>query len=140
MNPRRLSRVGTVRRVGANCSVVFDRVRCAGCDGRCGVTVGDSEVPLNFEVPDGTRMEVVASAHDLACRALRCFGWPLGAVGAAAFLAEWVGASDALIVGALFGATLAVVAVRALRIPGFSARRDRRAGNPDEGLRVVPRG
>ena len=141
MNPRRLSRVGTVRRVSANCPVVFHRVRCAGCDGRCGVTLGGGEMPLDFEMPNGTRVEVVASAHDLARRALGVFGWPLGALGAAAVLAEWVGSSEALIVAALFGAALAVVAVRAAKIPdGFSVRRTRRSGNPVEGLRVVPRG
>ncbi|MDE0037637.1 MAG: SoxR reducing system RseC family protein [Gammaproteobacteria bacterium] len=121
---------------------MFHSVRCAGCDGRCGVSVGGGEVPLDFEVANGTRVEVIASAHDLARRALRCFGWPLGAVGAAAFLAEHLGASEALIVAALFGAALAVVAVRAAKIipDGLALRISRRAGTPDEGLRVVFRG
>lgn len=140
MSPR-LSRVGTAQRIGAGCSVVFHGDRCAGCDGRCGVSVGAGEVPLDFDVPNGTRVEVVASAHDLARRALGVFGWPLGAVGAVALVAEWVGASEALIVTALFGTAAAVVAVRAARsIPGGSATpMSRRAGTPDEGLRVVRR-
>lgn len=106
------------------------------------MSVGGGEVPLDFEVANGTRVEVIASAHDLARRALRCFGWPLGAVGAAAFLAEHLGASEALIVAALFGAALAVVAVRAAKIipDGLALRISRRAGTPDEGLRVVFRG
>lgn len=138
----RLSRAGTAQRVGAGCSVVFHRDRCAGCDGRCGVSVGGGDVPLDYDLPNGTRVEVVASAHDLARRALRCFGWPLGALGTAAFVAEWVGGSEALIVAALLGALLAVVAVRAARrIPdGFATRMSRRSGTPDEGLRVVLRG
>ena len=137
-----LSRVGTVQRVGVCCSVVFHRVGCAGCNGRCGVSVGCGEVPLDFEMPDGTPVEVVASAHDLARRALRCFGWPLGAVGAAAFAAEWLVVSEALVVVALFGTALAVVAVRAarIRIHGLARRMSRRSGTPDEGLHVVRRG
>lgn len=137
-----LSRVGTSRSVGGDCSVVFHRVPCAGCDGRCGVSVGGGEVPLDFEVPNGTRVEVVASVRDLARRALGVFGWPLGAVGAAAFVAEWVGAGEALVVAALFGTALAVVAVRAGRVtPEVSAARmSRPSGRPDEGLSVVLRG
>lgn len=105
------------------------------------MTVGGDELPLDFEVPNGTRVEVVASAHDLARRAFGVFGWPLGALGAAAFLAEWVGTGEALIVAAFFGAALAVVAVRAAKIrDGFSVRGTRRSENPVEGLRVVPRG
>ena len=121
---------------------MFHRVRCAGCDGRCGVSVGGGEVALDLEVPNGTRVEMVASARDLARRALGCFGWPLGAVGAAALLAERVGGSEALVVGAFFGATLAVVALRAGRvIPDvFAVRRIRPSGTPDESLRVVLRG
>lgn len=140
MSPR-LSRVGTARRIGAGCSVVFHGDRCAGCDGRCGVSVGGGEVPLDFEVPNGTRVEVVASAHDLARRALGVFGLPLGAVGAAALVAEWVGASEALIVAALFGTAAAVVAVRAAGIMpgGLATRLFRYSRPPDEGLRVVRR-
>ena len=97
---------------------------------------------MDFEVPNGTPVEVVASARDLARRAFGCFGWPLGAVGAAAFAAEWVAASEALVVAALFGTTLAVVGVRAarIRLHGFAPRMSRRSGTLDEGLRVVPRG
>lgn len=136
-----LSRVGTARRIGVGCSVVFHGDRCAGCDGRCGVSVGGGEVPLDFEVPNGTRVEVVASAHDLARRALGVFGWPLGAVGVAAFVAEWVGVSEALIVTALFGTAAAVVAVRAARSKpeGPITRMSRRAATSAEGLRVVLR-
>ncbi|MCY3620442.1 MAG: SoxR reducing system RseC family protein [Gammaproteobacteria bacterium] len=138
----RLSRVGAVRRVGASCSVVFDCVRCAGCNGCCGVSVGGGEVPLDFEVPNGTPVEVVASAHDLARLALRCFGWPLGAVGAAAFAAEWVAASEALIAAALFGTALAVVGVRAATVwlHGLVPWMSGRSGTRGESLRVVPRG
>lgn len=137
-----LSQVGTARRVGTGCAVVFHAERCAGCDGRCGVSVGGGEVPLDFEVPDGTPVEVVVSARDLARRALGVFGWPLGAVGGTALAAEWVGAGEALVVAALFGAALAVVAVRAARIvpEGFAAPRSRRAGTADGGVRVVLRG
>ena len=106
------------------------------------MSVGGGEVPLDFEVPNGTRVEVVASVRDLARRALGVFGWPLGAVGAAAFVAEWVGAGEALVVAALFGTALAVVAVRAGRVtPEVSAARmSRPSGRPDEGLSVVLRG
>ena len=106
------------------------------------MSVGGGEVLLDFEVPDGTRVEVVASAHDLARRALGVFGWPLGAVGAMAFVAEWVGASEALVAAALFGTALAVVAVRAARaIPDrFATRMSRPSGTSDEGLSVVLRG
>ena len=106
------------------------------------MSVGGGDVPLDFEVPNGTRVEVVASARDLARRAFGCFGWPLGAVGAAALSAEWLGASEALIVGALFGAALAVVAVRPAKVSpdDCSARRSRRPVPTDEGLRVVLRG
>jgi len=106
------------------------------------VSVGSGEVPLDFEMPDGTPVEVVASAHDLARRALRCFGWPLGAVGAAAFAMEWVAAGEALVVAALFGTVLAVVAVRAarIRLHGLALRISRRSGTPDEGLHAVRRG
>ena len=106
------------------------------------MSVGGGDVPLDFEVANGTRVEVVADAHDLGRRALGCFGWPLGAVGAAAFLAEHLGASEVLIVAALFGAALAVVAVRAAKIipDGLTMRLSRRVGTPDEGVRVVLRG
>ena len=105
------------------------------------MSVGGGEVPLDFEVPNGTRVEVAASSHDLARRALGVFAWPLGAVGAAALLAEWVGASEALIVAALFGTALAVVAVRAAgAIPDRFGTRLSRPGTPDECLRVVLRG
>lgn len=98
-------------------------------------------MPLDFEVPNGTRVEVIASPHDLARRSFGVFGVPLVAVAAAAFLAEWVGTGEAVIVAALFGAALAVVAVRAAKIPdGFSVRKTRRSRNPVEALRVVPRG
>ena len=137
----RLSRVGTARHIGAGCAVVFHGDRCAGCNGRCGVSVGGDEVPLNFEVPNGTRVEVVASANDLARRALGVFGWPLGAVAAGALVAERVGAGEALIIAALFGAAAAAVAVRAAGIMprDSAARMSRRSGTPDEGLRVVLR-
>lgn len=96
---------------------------------------------MDFEVPNGTRVEVVASAHDLARRAIGVFGLPLGAVGAAAHMAEWVGGSEALIVAALFGTAAAVVAVRALGVmpEGLATRRSRCSRTPDEGLRVVLR-
>ena len=106
------------------------------------MSVGGREVPLDIDVPNGTRVELVASTHELARRSLGCFGWPLGAVVAAAFAVEWVGGSEALIVAAFFGAVFGVVAVRARK-----AMRDRFATpmscsspTPDDGLRVVLRG
>ncbi|MCY3841446.1 MAG: hypothetical protein OXH09_22850, partial [Gammaproteobacteria bacterium] len=82
------------------------------------------------------------STRELARRAIGCFGWPLGAVVAAAFAVEWVGGSEGLIVAALFGAVFAVVGVRAAKAmsDGFSAPASGRSGTPDEGLRVVLRG
>ena len=138
----RLSRAGTTRRVGASCSVVFDRGRCAGCNGRCGVSVGSGEISLDVEVPNGTRVEVVASTRELARRALGCFGWPLGVVVAAAFAAEWVGGSEGLVVAAFLGAVFAVVGVRAAKAMSdrFATPTPGSAGTPDEGLRVVLRG
>ena len=106
------------------------------------MSVGGGELPLDIEVPHGARVEVVASTRDLARRALRVFGCPLGAVAAAAFVAEWVGANEALIVAALFGAVCAMVAVRGAKTmpDGLATRTSRCAGTSDEGLRVVLRG
>ena len=118
-----MHRVGTVRHVGTHCSVVFPRVLCAGCDGRCGVTVGDGgELPLAVDLANGTTVEVVASARDLRRRALGVFGWPLGAVVAAAVAAEWFRIGDAMIVAALLGTIIAVAGCRA-RFEGVLVRR-----------------
>lgn len=135
-----LHRVGTARRVGANCSVVFHRVRCQGCDGRCGLSVGGCiDLPLVADLPNGATVEVVASAGDLARRALGVFGWPLVAVVAASAIAEWRGAGEALVVAALLGTALAVVGTRAAlaRPEGVATRVTRRATNRDESVRVV---
>ena len=132
-----LSSVGTARRVDGDCSVVFHSDRCTGCDGRCGVSVGGRELPLEIDLPDGTAVEVIASARDLARRALGVFGWPLGALGVAALAAERSGAGDALIVAALFGTVLALVAARPAG--ARAARMCRRSATPD-GLRVIIRG
>lgn len=132
---RWLFREGTARRNGTNCSVVFDRVRCVGCDGRCGVAVGADELPLDVGLPNGTRVRVVVSAHDIARRALGVFGWPLGALATGAVVAEWFGASEGLIVAALLGTALAVVVVRAGSADRFA--RVSRNSAPDEAARVV---
>lgn len=137
---RWLFRVGTVRCVGGDCSVVFHRGRCAGCEGRCGVSLGGRRLPVDFGLPDGTPVEVAVSVHDMARRALVVFGWPLGAVGAAAAVTEWLGLSEGLMVAALLGTALAVVGVRAA-----SVNRDtlaapqacRRTAGPEDGVRVV---
>ena len=130
-----LHRVGTARRAGARCAVVFDGLRCPGCEGRCGVSVGGGEVPLDFDVPEGTPVVVAASAHGLARRAAGVFGWPVGAVVVAAALAEWYMVSEALIAATLLGTFLAAVGVRAVvaRPDGVSRPRDA----ADEVVRVV---
>ena len=134
-----LRRVGTARRVGANCSVVFHSVRCAGCKGRCGLSVGEAvELPVARDLPDGATVEVVASPRDLARRALGVFGWPLGASVAAAAVVHWFGVGEAMIVAALLGTAVAVVGIRAFAgSDGVLGRRFRRCAAPDEGMRVV---
>ncbi|MDE0419898.1 MAG: SoxR reducing system RseC family protein [Gammaproteobacteria bacterium] len=132
---RWLTRVGTVRGVGANRAVVFHRVRCADCDGRCGLSFGGGEVPLDADLPDGTVVEVVASVGGLARRAMGVFGWPLGAILVAAAVAEWLSVGDALVVGVMLSTVLAVVGFRA----GYANRDQttrRSPGAPDT-VRVI---
>ncbi|MDE0661240.1 MAG: SoxR reducing system RseC family protein [Gammaproteobacteria bacterium] len=118
---------------------MFRRVRCAGCVGRCGVSVGGGELPVDFGLPDGTPVQVAMSPHDFARRALVVFGWPLGAVGAAAAVTEWFGVSEGFMVAAFLGTALAVVGVRAAsRTRGTPAvHAHRRTTGSDDGVRVV---
>ena len=136
---RWLFRVGTAQRVGHGCSVVFHRVRCAGCDGRCGVSVGGRELPVGLSLPDGTRVEVAVSARDMARRALIVFGLPLGAVGVAAALTQWHGMNEGLMVLALLGTSIAVMGVRAVSVNrgAPAAQVSGRTAESDDGVRVV---
>ena len=99
------------------------------------MAVGADELPLDVGLPNGTRVRVVVSAHDIARRALGVFGWPLGALATGAVVAEWFGASEGLIVAALLGTALAVVVVRAGSADRFA--RVSRNSAPDEAARVV---
>ncbi len=138
---RWLHRVGTARRVGRYCSVAFQPLRCAGCDGRCGLALGaGDELPVAADLLDGTTVDVVASPRTFMVRSFAVFGWPVGAAAASAVFVEWLGMAEIVVVGAWFGA---VVAVAGLRIAG--AGRDRSAGaipasvGPRGDIRVVLR-
>lgn len=102
------------------------------------MSFGDRELPLDFDLPSGTPVEVAVSARHVARRALRVFGWPLGALGTAAVVTEWFGTSEGLIVAALLGTALAVVGMRAASVDAdrLAAQVSRRTG-PDDGVRVV---
>ena len=101
--------------------------------------MGGDEVPLDFDVPEGTPVVVAVSAHGLARRAAGVFGWPVGAVVVAAALAEWYMASEALIAATLLGTFLAAVGVRAVvaRPDGVFVRVSRPRAAADEVVRVV---
>ena len=107
-----LTRVGTAHGVGADCTVVFAGDRCAGCEGRCGLSVGDGDLPLATDLPEGTTVEAVVSVRGLANRALAVFGWPLGALVAAAALGEWSTLGEPLAAGVLVAAFLAAIGFR----------------------------
>lgn len=93
---------------------------------------------MDLNLPNGTPVEVAVSARDIARRALVVFGWPLGAVSAAATVTEWYGVSEGWMVAALLGTALAVVGVRAASgHRSASALQVSRRTGPDGGVRVV---
>ena len=108
-----LTRVGNARRNTTNCAVVFHDIRCAGCEGRCGVAVGGRELPVDVDLPDGATVEVVTSVGNLVWHALGVFGWPLGVFAAAAVVAEAT-ANDVPVLAALPVAALGALGLRAL--------------------------
>ena len=108
-----LTRTGTVRRIGADCTVVFQRERCPGCEGRCGLAIGAAdELALDTDLPEGAAVEVAASTRALSRRAILVFGWPLSAVVIAALVAEPSAANDWLVAAILVVTVLAVVGLR----------------------------
>ena len=113
-----LTRAGTVRRVGVDCTVVFQHERCPGCEGRCGLTIGAAApLALDTDLPEGAAVEVAASTRALSLRALRVFGWPLSAVVIAALVVEPSTANDWLVAAVLVVTVLAtVLAVRGLGV------------------------
>lgn len=108
-----LIRTGVVRSAASGRAVVFDRERCPGCDGRCALQLGGTpRLALDIDLPDGTPVEVAASAPPLARRALAVFGIPLATTIAAAVIANWPAWGDWLVPAALLGSALAMIVGR----------------------------
>lgn len=130
-----LNRVGTARALGADCAVVFHRVRCAQCDGRCGLSLGGGEVRLDADLPEGAAVEVVASVRGLARRAMGVFGWPLAAIVVMATVAEWSKLGETVVVGVVLTVVFAVVGLRVAFAEGDQAASEETSRRQVEGGR-----
>ncbi|MCE2424055.1 MAG: SoxR reducing system RseC family protein [Pseudomonadales bacterium] len=84
----RLSRRGTVRCVGGQKAVVFDAATCAGCDGRCGVSLARLDaLSVDTDLPLGSRVAVEVPVRALLAKTALVLGLPTTATVAAALAA-----------------------------------------------------
>ena len=112
----RLTWRGVIDVVAGRHCVQLDAARCPGCTGNCGMGLfAPPRIFLNADlgVPRGAPVEVWATAHRFAWRALSVFGTPLAVALAAATAVETLAWPDWLIVAAPIGAAAAMVGVRA---------------------------
>lgn len=117
MNDAQLLCRGTIRRRDGVVAVAFEPMRCAGCEGRCGIRLGKARLPLDArELADGTPVEVVANARTFGACALLVFGAPVAMAVGAALLAEQMAWGRAwLAPTALLASVLAALCARFAR-------------------------
>ena len=128
-----IGRAGIVcAHANAPARIVFDAETCPGCRGHCGFGLGASQlaVDVGANIPDGTRVDVTASAILLRRQALLVFGTPLAILSVAVAVAHFAAWSDWTVAGATLatlGATVVATRARANTRRGGPVRAQARA-------------